>query len=281
MPRVVVVDGLDLGVGGSLLLLALRGDPACDQVVVQPSPGLVAGALGDRDDAEVRALARPALDGPRDDLDVVRDLRDEHDVGAAGDARPEREPAGLVTHDLGDDDPMVAVRRAVQPVDRLGRDLERGREADRRVGLGDVVVDGLGQRDDVESGLDEAKRVLLRAAATDAQEGVEVVPLVGPDDLVGHVDDATVDPHPVRLVATRPEDRAADGQDAGERRRIEPHPPVLGQAAEAVAETDDAHPVLADRRLAEAADGGVEAGAVAPRGEDPDLASSTASCDRV
>jgi hypothetical protein len=74
-------------------------------------------------------------------------------VGAAGHARAQCEPARAVPHQLDDDDAVVAGRRGVQPVDRLGADLERGVEAERDVGLRDVVVDRLRQRDDVEPGL--------------------------------------------------------------------------------------------------------------------------------
>jgi hypothetical protein len=83
-----------------------------------------------------------------------------------------------MAHHLGDDDPVVAVGRAVEPVDRLRGDLERGRESDRGVGLGDVVVDRLWERDDVEPGSCEAQRVLLRAAPADADQGVEAGPAV-------------------------------------------------------------------------------------------------------
>ena len=61
---------------------------------------------------------------------VVGDLRNQDDVGAASDAGAEREPAGIVAHNLDNDDAVVAVRRAVQPVDRVGRDTERRIEAE-------------------------------------------------------------------------------------------------------------------------------------------------------
>ena len=54
-------------------------------------------------------------------LEVVRDLGDQDDVRPARQPGAERQPAGVVAHDLDDDDPVVAVGRGVQPVDRLGR----------------------------------------------------------------------------------------------------------------------------------------------------------------
>ena len=147
---------------------------------------------------------------------------------------------------------------------------ERRVEADGGIGLGDVVVDGLGQEDDVEPGLREPQRVLRGAVAADAQERVQPVPPVGADDRVRPVDQRAVDQHPVRLVAARAEDRAANGQDPGEHARVEVHRVVLGEAAEPVAEPDQAHPVHADRGLAKAADRGVESRAVPTRREDAD-----------
>ena len=58
-------------------------------------------------------------------------------------------------HDLRDDDAVVAVRRAVQAVERLGGDAERGVEPDRGVGQGDVVVDRLRDGKDVEALFDQ------------------------------------------------------------------------------------------------------------------------------
>ena len=227
--------------------------------------------LRDRDDAEVGAPPGAFLDGRGDRGDAVRDLGDQDDVGAAREARPEREPARSVAHQLGDDDPVMAVRGAVQPVEGVGGDLERGREADRGVGAGEVVVDGLGQHHDVEPGLRDAQGVLGRAAAAEADERGELGARGGLDDGGRHVADLAVDQHPVGLVAAGAEDRAADRQDPGQRPGVELDPAVLREPAEAVAEPDDLHAVP-DRGLAEAADRGVEAGAVAAGGDDPDAA---------
>jgi hypothetical protein len=152
----------------------------------------------------------------------------------------------------------------------LGGDAQCGIEAERHVGAEDVVVDGLGQGHHVEPLLVQAERVLLRAAAAKADEGVEVVVLVALDDDVGHVQRLAAHQHPVGLVTAGAEDGAAHGQDARELRLVEVDAALLHQATEAVAEADDAHVVGADGGLAHATDGGVEAGAVAAGGEDPD-----------
>ena len=58
-----------------------------------------------------------------------------------------------MTHDLDHDDAVMAVRRAVQAIDRLGGDTERGIETEGDVRHGDVVVDGFRQSDHVETSL--------------------------------------------------------------------------------------------------------------------------------
>ncbi len=92
------------------------------------------------------------------------------------------------------------------------------------------------------------------------------------DDGLGHVHELAIDEHLVGLVAAGAEDRAADGKDPGQRSGVEPDPAVLSQAAEAVPVPDDLYPVGADRGLAEAADGGVQTGAVAAGREDANAA---------
>ena len=229
-----------------------------------------AGALGHGDDAERGPVADTALDRGGDGLDVVGDLGDENHVGAAGHAGAEREPAGLVAHDLGHDDAVVAVRGGMEPVDCLGRDVQRGVEADGRVGVRDVVVDRLRQGDDVEPLLDQAQRVLVRAAAADADEGVELVALVGGDDLRAEVPDAVRRLGAVGFEPAGAEERAAVGEDARKGALLERDGTVVDEALEAIAKADHFPAVGADRGLAHGTDRGVEPGAVAAGGEDAD-----------
>ena len=104
-------------------------------------------ALGDHHDREVRALAVPVLDARAHVVDVERHLGHQHDVGAAGDAGVDRDPPRVAAHHLDHHHPVVALRRGVQPVDGIGRDLHRGVEAEGEVGGGEVVVDRLGHAD--------------------------------------------------------------------------------------------------------------------------------------
>ena len=114
-------------------------------------------ALGDGDDAEVAAsLAAPA-DGLGDALHVVGDLGDEDHVGAAGESAPSvSQPARW---------PMISTtmmrwwlcavlcRRSMASV-AMPSAVSKPKVD---VGHGHVVVDGLGQRDDVEAGLVQAQ----------------------------------------------------------------------------------------------------------------------------
>ena len=79
----------------------------------------------------------------------------------------------------------------------------------------DIVVDGLGQGDDVEPILGQAIGVLLGAAAAQADQRVQVVFFVGVDHDTGHVHGLVAHRHLVRFVAAGTENRAADRQDAG------------------------------------------------------------------
>ena len=81
----------------------------------------------------------------------VGDLGDEDDVGAAGDAGGQRDMAGVAPHHLEDHDAVVARRGRLQPVERLGRDRDGGVVADRVLGRADIVVDGLGDADELDA----------------------------------------------------------------------------------------------------------------------------------
>ena len=116
-------------------------------------------------------------------VEVERDLRDQDDVGAAGDARVERDPAGVAAHHLDDHDPVVRFGGGVQAIDRVGGEAHRGVEAERVRRLDDVVVDGLGHADERHAALVELVRDGQRAVAADDDQRVEL-------QLVEHLDAA-------------------------------------------------------------------------------------------
>jgi hypothetical protein len=211
-----------------------------------------------------------AADGFGDFFNVVGNFGNQNHVRAAGDARAQRQPARAMPHDFRDDDAMMAVRRAVQPVNRLGRNVQRGGETKGRIGHRHVVVNGLGQRDDVEAGLMKGAARFFACRRRPGRPAHRARICVIFDDDIGHVARATVNQHAVRLVAAGAENRAADGEDAGERGLVELQPPVFHEPAKAVAEADDLHAVKTERGFADAANGGVQSGAVAARRQNAD-----------
>src|SRR5699024_10418547 len=110
--------------------------------------GLGHGALSDGEDGEVLPAARAGLDGCGDFFDVVGNLGQQQDVRAAGQTGVERQPAGLVAHDLDDHAAAVAGGGGVDAVDDVRGDVHSRMEAEGHVGQPDVVVDRLGQADD-------------------------------------------------------------------------------------------------------------------------------------
>ena len=108
-------------------------------------------AFGDDHDRE-RLAARVPVPQPRAHLlDVERLLGNEDDVGAAREPGVRRDPARVPAHHLDHHHAVVALGRRLQPVDRVGRDLHRGPEAEGVVGGRQVVVDRLRHADDVHA----------------------------------------------------------------------------------------------------------------------------------
>jgi hypothetical protein len=71
------------------------------------------------------------------------------------------QPARFVAHHLQHDDAMMAVRRAVQAIDRFGGNAECRIEAKGRIGQRHIVVDGLGQRDYIQALLHQVISILM------------------------------------------------------------------------------------------------------------------------
>ena len=60
--------------------------------------------------AKLRPPLPQAVDMGRDRLDSIRNLWDQHDIGAARDAGGDRDMAGVASHHLEDHHPVVARR---------------------------------------------------------------------------------------------------------------------------------------------------------------------------
>src|ERR1035441_6272400 len=144
-----------------------------------------------------------------------------------------------MAHDLDHDDAMVAVSGAVQTVNRLGGDAQSRRVAKSGVGHSHIVVNGLGQRDDVDASLVQTEGILLRTTSAEANDAIDSTLLEVVLDDAGHVLRTAVNHHAMRLVTAGAENRAADCENAGEGGAIQIDTPILGQTAETAAKTHE------------------------------------------
>ena len=81
-------------------------------------------AFGHDDDAEARAEFLALLQAFGDDVQIERNLRNQNHVRAAGHAGIERDPPGIAAHHFDDHHAVVRLRRAVKPIDGIGRKID-------------------------------------------------------------------------------------------------------------------------------------------------------------
>ena len=125
-----------------------------------------------------------------------------------GEPGVQRDPARVAAHHLDHEHPVVRLGGGVQPVDRLGGDVDRGVEAEREVGAAEVVVDGLRYADDVDAQVGQLGGDAEGVLAADRDQRVDAVGVEVRLDLL----DAVVDLE--RVGPRRAEDGAAARQDA-------------------------------------------------------------------
>ena len=234
-------------------------DLRCRQVVARRDV-----ALGDDDDREVLATRVAALDQVAAALDLDRELGDQDRVGAAGDAGVHGDPARVPSHHLDDHDAVVALRRRVQPVDRLGDDRDGGVETEGVVGRREIVVDRLRHAHDRGALLGEEPRGDAEGVlSADRDEPVE------PLQVVLDAIEPAIDL--VRVRARGAQDRAATREDPRDRLRIERPERALDHAPPAVHDAD--HLVApVERPSRDPADHRVQSGTVTAAREDSDRA---------
>ena len=188
-------------------------------------------------------------------------LGDQNHVGAARDPGVEGDPAGVAAHDLDDQDPVVALGGGVQPIDRVGRDLDSGLEAEGAVGSREVVVDRLRDADHPHAVLVQPIGYAERVLATDRDQCLD------PMRLHARADQLEPVLPPVGVGPRSSEDRASPGQNAARGLEIERRGLALDHATPAVPVAKKLMAVgalsLANRRP----DHGVESGAVAATGQ--------------
>src|SRR5581483_2910565 len=128
--------------------------------------------LGHAHDGEGLPAALAALDEVADILEFERDFGDEDDVGAAGDAGFERDPAGIAAHNFHHHDAVMRLSGGEELVNGLNTGVQRGIEAEGDIGGGEVVVNGLGNAYDVQPLLEEVEGNRLGAVAAHHDDSV-------------------------------------------------------------------------------------------------------------
>ena len=147
-------------------------------------------------------------------VDIVGDLRNQDDIRAARHAGVQRQEANLVPHHLHDKYPAMRSRRGMDVVDRCRGNIHRALEAECHVRSPEIIVDGLGQRNHVESFFLQQIRRLMRSISAQNHKAVQlqlVIILLHRLDLVQSV--LIRIPHLLKRHSAAAQDRAAFGQD--------------------------------------------------------------------
>lgn len=213
------------------------------------------------------------LDGLDDVVHVVGDLGNQDDIRAACDAGVQRNPANLVAHDLDDEHAPVTRRGSVDVVDALGGDVDGACKTKRHLGAPGVVIDGLGQGDNVEALFAQAVGGLGGAVAAQHKQAVELQLMIGMDHR-GHLLDAVSlgNIQALERRAARTQDGAATGEDAAKIGGRHDTESAVDKALVAVLKTINLDRLFAigHKRFDNAAHGGVERLAVAATGKKTD-----------
>jgi hypothetical protein len=230
--------------------------------------------LGNDDDAESGTPVIAILNALRNLVEIVRDLRDEDDIGATGHAAMQRDPPRVPSHDFHHHDAAMRLRSGVESIDRFGREADCGVEAETARRADDVVVDCLGNANERNPLLVELVGDGERSVAANADERVKLRLLEHLHDAVGVVEGPLRGCNRLRkwiAAIDRAENRAPEPKDAGyvpwrERTRLV----RIDQTVEAVFEPDHRDTSVV-RRLDHGADHGVEAGRIAAARQNADL----------
>ena len=263
--------GNAVGDGGELL--QHMGLVFLEFLLVQLRGLLGQSAFRHRDDGEAVAGIGTLLDLGKDGVDVVGDLRDQDDVRAAGHTGVQGQPAGLVAHDLHDEDPVVGGGGGMDAVNDIGGDLNGALETEGGVGAPKVVVDGLGQADDVQAFLTEQVGGLLAAVAAQHHQAVQPQAAVSIFHGLYLVQAVFVGlAHILEGLTAGTQDGAAHGEDAGEVHGGELLVILVDQALVAVDETDQLHAISVNvvKALGHAPQCGVQRLAVSAAGKQSD-----------
>src|SRR4051794_26110897 len=101
-----------------------------------------------------------------------RNFGDKDDMRSTGDPCLKGNPSSITTHDLDHHDAMVRLSGSVNLVNAFGRGVNRGVEAKRQFGSGEVVIDRLGNANNFHPFFEEVEGDFLGSIAADGDDGV-------------------------------------------------------------------------------------------------------------
>lgn len=234
------------------------------------------GAFGRGDNRESLPSLR-SLDALfDDDVDIELNLWDQDDVSPTRDSCVERDPSRVASHELDHHDAVMRRGGRVDTIERLSRDVDRGLESEGDVRAVEVVVDGFGDPDAVESLVRDFLCDGHGAVTPNDHQRVDFA-----DFEVRHADIRQVLEDRVSLLVlpdrvvlgigsvVGSDDRSALGEDVGDIVQIERSDAILDETQKAVLDPENLDAVV-DRVFGDCSDDGVEARTVAASCQDSD-----------
>ena len=174
------------------------------------------GTFCDSDDGKALSGLGTIIDGFNDLVDIIRDLRQQDNIRAAGNTGIERKPANLMSHNFNDKNTVMRSGGGMNAVDGICCNINCTVEAKGHVGSPDIIVDCLGKMNDIQTLL--AKKIcgLLSTVSAENDQAVQtklIIILFHGFDLIQTVFIRC--PHQLEGLAGAADDGAALCQDSG------------------------------------------------------------------
>src|SRR5699024_1194024 len=131
------------------------------------------GALCYRKDGKTLAGLISLLNGLGYLLDIVGNLGDQDNVRYTCQSRMESKASHLMAHDLHDKYTTVGGCRGMDTVNGVRRDIHRALETERHIRTVDIIVNGLGKMNDVQSLFSQKIGGLLGSVSSQDHKAVE------------------------------------------------------------------------------------------------------------
>ena len=204
-------------------------------------------------------------------------LGNQDHVRSARYASCQGDPAGIAPHDFADHHSVMTVGCRMKSIKCLGCSVDRRQESEGDLRAVEIVVNCLGDADDIDPSLDEWSSALHRAVTADDDEGIDavlakVVHACSRDIAEDRCAIRSEPGAPARRIATivGPEDRAASGQDARDIAKTQWADAIFDQPLKAILDTEYLDAVLEDGGLRYCTNDRVQTRAVAAASQDSD-----------